>query len=201
MLKKRMLLLGCCDALPLRKLCAQGWQTQSAISTTDARRRLSQGGCDLIVAQLERSQDGLAKDLLELCAISQISGLALVPPEKVDILTYQFRQAPIMVLPLLAPAHVLLQVLDYLGKEAVQHQVMQESLNKEKRRLQDERLVSQAKLQLVSHCRWSEEKAHQYILKTAMDNSLTKAAAAKIVLRKVEVLLSENSKNQCHASS
>lgn len=199
MLKNRILLLGECPLLPRAHFQSQGWEFVVASSLVQAKSILSQGHFSLGIVQIDAQANALAKEALELSMVADLTMLALCPGEKLDTLSYQFRKAPILVLPLQTSRHLLIQVLDFLAKEGERSRRLQESIAKEKRKLQEEKLVAQAKMQLVSVCRWSEERAHQYVLKTAMDHSLTKGAAARLVLRKLE--LYENKKNKCDAPS
>lgn len=96
---------------------------------------------------------------------------------------------------------MLIQILDYMKKNAGTTRRLNESLAREKQKLHDEKILSQTKLQLVHWCRWSEEKAHQYILKTAMDNSLTKAAACIQIQRRLEKLIEKNKKDAGDATA
>lgn len=178
-----------------------GWKIVKTPNVEQARRLLSQSSFDLIVAQLTSKTSALQQTVLELSLLHNTSALVLCPPTQTDTLSYQYRDALILTLPTRTSKTTLAQIADYLGKNAQSQRRLLESLNKEKRKLQDEKLVSQAKMQLVSLCHWSEEKAHQYILKTAMDHSMTKAAAARQILRKLERISNENKKDKCNASS
>ena len=56
-----------------------------------------------------------------------------------------------------------------------------------KRQLDDTRLVTRAKLLLMSHLQMSEEQAHRYIEKTAMDGCQSKREIAERIIRTYEV--------------
>lgn len=178
-----------------------GWKIIKVPNVEQAKRLLSQSSFDLIVVQLTSKASSLQQTVLELSMIHNTSALVLCPPTQTDTLSYQYRNALILTLPTRTSKTTLAQIADYLGKNAQNQRRLLESLNQEKRKFQDEKLVSQAKMQLVSLCHWSEEKAHQYILKTAMDHSMTKAAAARQILRKLERIVDENKKNQRNASA
>ncbi len=178
-----------------------GWKIVKAENIEQARRLLSQSSFDLIVAQLAPKSTALQQVVLELSMLHNTSALVLCPQNKTDTLSYQYRDALILTLSSRTSKTTLAQIADYLGKSAQSQRRLLESLNQEKRKLQDEKLVSQAKMQLVSLCHWSEDKAHQYILKTAMDHSMTKAAAARQILRKLERIVDESQKNKRDASS
>lgn len=200
MLKKRLLLLADCPSLPAEAFPMAEWDITLAETEEKARRLLGSMSFDLMACELRKKGSSLAQTVLELSMVHSLSALVLCQADQVDSLSYQYRHAPIMILPLRTGKPVLKQVADYLRKNAENKRHLQDSLNQEKRKLQDEKLVSQAKVQLVSLCRWSEERAHQYILKTAMDHSLTKAAAARQILRKLERIVDEKQKNQCNAA-
>lgn len=187
--------------LPQDVFAASEWEIVNAETLEKAKRLLGTSTFDLLAAQLQPKSSALSAGILELSTIHSLSSVVFCPSEKIDTISYQFRSAPILVLPLQTPKTVLLQVMAYLSKTVDTKRRLQDSINKEKRRYQDERLVGQCKVQLVSLCRWSEEKAHQYILKTAMDHSMTKSAAARQIMRKLERIVNENQKNQCNAPS
>lgn len=201
MLKKRLLVLQECPVLPLEAFSGSEWEIVKADTLEKAKRLLGVSTFDLLAVQLQPKPSALGPGVLELSMLYSLSTVVFCPSERLDTISYQFRSAPILILPLQTPKTVLMQIMAYLSKNADTKRRLQDSINKEKRRFQDEKLVSQCKVQLVSMCRWSEEKAHQYILKTAMDHSMTKSAAARQIMRKLERISSESKKNQCNAAS
>lgn len=199
MLKDKLLLLSECPIIPTELF--HDWQVGKAFTPELARRVLSASGADLLMLQTGTRASQKDKILLECSLTHGVSGLLLCPSERMDSLSYQFREAPVMVVPLQTPRHVLIQILDYMKKNAGTTRRLNESLAREKQKLHDEKILSQTKLQLVHWCRWSEEKAHQYILKTAMDNSLTKAAACIQIQRRLEKLIEKNKKDAGDATA
>ena len=200
MLNRSLLMLS--ESVEVEEVFSQaGWKIVKAENIEQARRLLSQSSFDLIMAQLAPKSTALQQIVLELSMLHNTSALVLCPQNKTDTLSYQYRDALILTLSSRTSKTTLAQIADYLGKSAQSQRRLVESLNQEKRKLQDEKLVSQAKMQLVLMCHWSEDKAHQYILKTAMDHSMTKAAAARQILRKLERIADESQKNKRHASS
>ncbi len=200
MLNRSLLMLS--ESADVEDVFSQaGWKIVKAQNIEQARRLLSQSSFDLIVAQLASKSTPLQQIVLELSMLHNTSALVLCPQNQTDTLSYQYRDALILTLSSRISKTTLAQIADYLGKNAQSQRRLLESLNQEKRKLQDEKLVNQAKMQLVLLCHWSEDKAHQYILKTAMDHSMTKAAAARQILRKLERIVDESQKNKRHASS
>jgi len=47
------------------------------------------------------------------------------------------------------------------------------------------KMISRCKLMLVQHYHWSEDKAHHYIEKVAMDHSWTRAKVAGMLMEKI----------------
>ncbi len=200
MLNRSLLMLS--ESPEVEEVFSQaGWKIVKAENIEQARRLLGQTSFDLLVAQLASKSTSLQQIVLELSMLHNTSALVLCPQNKTDTLSYQYRDALILTLSSRTSKTTLAQIADYLGKNAQSQRRLLESLNQEKRKLQDEKLVSQAKMQLVMLCHWSEDKAHQYILKTAMDHSMTKAAAARQILRKLERIVDESQKNKRHEAS
>lgn len=70
----------------------------------------------------------------------QISGLILCSPELVDTLSYQMRSVPILVLPVNTARTILVQVLAYLRKSIDEARRLSQSLMREKKKAQDEKI-------------------------------------------------------------
>lgn len=178
-----------------------GWNAVLRMDSSSARRYLASSSVDLIAVKVERRQSAIPSLVLELCALHQISGLILCSPELVDTLSYQMRSVPILVLPVNTARTILVQVLAYLRKSIDEARRLSQSLMREKKKAQDEKFISQVKIELALKCRWSEEEAHQYILKTAMDHSMTKVAAARQILARLERISSESKKDKRDTSA
>lgn len=199
-MKNTLLIMGTCSQIDQNALGSE-WEIVCFDDPERLRRFAACQQVDLLVASISQKSASLVTLINEICSLHQLNGLVFCTPERMDSLCYQFRNAPIMILPSRISAHVVCRVIDFMAKKARSERQMAQSLLKEKRRVQDEKLVSQAKVQLVSLCRWSEQKAHQYIQKTAMDHSMSKAAAARQILAKLERMVNENEKNKCDATA
>jgi response regulator NasT len=85
------------------------------------------------------------------------------------------------------PVHkpLVIQTLAVIDKYQSKISALQTALKKEKQRVQDEKMISRCKLMLVQHYHWSEDKAHHYIEKVAMDHSWTRAKVAGMLMEKI----------------
>lgn len=200
-MKKRVLILSECTKQLMDMLASLNWEITLEPQPEKARRLMATRSFSLLVAELSLKETPLQKTILELSALHAVNALVLCPHERMDMLNYQYQSAPILVLPVQTSSSILNQILLYMVKNGYVQSNLLEEVEKQKRRLKEEKEVFQTKIQLVTLLKWSEERAHQYILKTAMDHSITKAAAARQISRKLERILHENQKNKCDASA
>ena len=63
---------------------------------------------------------------------------------------------------------------------------MERQLARTRDKYKELQVVSRCKLLLMENYQWTEEKAHRYIEKTAMDHSTTKVLVARILLDKMQ---------------
>ena len=59
---------------------------------------------------------------------------------------------------------------------------MEREISKLRKNLEELKIISRAKITLVHHLKFDEEKAHKYIEKQAMDNRLTRKEVAKKII-------------------
>ena len=66
------------------------------------------------------------------------------------------------------------------------HVISDNEIRKLRKKIQDQQKINQAKLLLIEQYHYSEEKAHHYIEKVAMDHSITKVEVAMSLIEKVK---------------
>ena len=77
---------------------------------------------------------------------------------------------------------MIYQAVQCLEAGCLKMKKAEHEVQKLKKRLQDERIIYQAKLILMAKNHWSEETAHHYIEQTAMHAGLKKAVVAKKIV-------------------
>ena len=155
-------------------------------SGAEARRRLMNESFSLIVIGSPLPDEALHMCACEISAASEQNVLLFVPAESLDLIQYQCSEHSVFVLSVPVNRQMAGQVISFLDKVTRQNQKMRHELARQKQKMEDEKLIFRCKLRLIEHYHWSEEKAHRYITKTAMDHSTTKVHIARILMSKME---------------
>ena len=123
---------------------------------------------------------------MELSASQKTDVLLFVPADKYDQAAYMVRENSVFVLALPVSRQAAWQAVQLVEKARMQIQRIERQLKRSRDKYQELQLVSRCKLLLMENYRWSEQKAHHYIEKTAMDHSITKTMVAKVLLDKMQ---------------
>ena len=118
--------------------------------------------------------------------INNASILLLVHHEKLKSIEDRMQKAGIMTVGKPIHQHTLFQLLKFAiltQRKQKQHQKDEQLW---KQRLQETKVIQQAKCLLLEHEHMNEQQAHKYLEKKAMNARLTRLQLAKAVIRKYE---------------
>lgn len=165
---------------------AGGVQLIFESSAAAAKRRLQHDRFTSVLVTAPLSDEYGIQTANELASVYKQFVLLLVPREKLDQAIYQTREATVFCASM--PVHLphIHQAVGMLEKASRQTHLLEEQLAKARQKLQDEKLIARCKLKLIETYHWSEEKAHAYLGKAAMDHSTTRVQVARILLAKME---------------
>ena len=155
-------------------------------SAAAAKQRLMKESFSMIVVGTPLPDESLHQCACEIAAAYEQNVLLFVPTESLDQIQYQCSEHSVFVLPVPLNRQMAGQVISFLDKVTRQNQRLQHALARQKQKMEDEKMIFRCKLKLIEHYRWTEEKAHSYITKTAMDHSTTKVHIARILMSKME---------------
>lgn len=159
-------------------------QRIGASSAQEAQTYLRQQTFDLCIIQLPLP-DEFGIRLARQCAIQYPIGiLLLTKKETYDQIVYQVKEEGIFVLGMPCSKDMIDQALRCLEASRIQIQKSIIQIKKLNKKLQDDRLIYQAKLVLIEQYHWSEEKAHHYIEQIAMNSGQKKSVVAQMILDK-----------------
>lgn len=155
-------------------------------SAAKAKQRLRQDTFSCVILAAPLSDEYGIQTANEIASVYHQYVLLIVPREKIDQAAYLTRDNTVFVAS--QPVHLphIHQALGMMEKVSRQNRQMEEQLAKARQKLQDEKMIARAKLKLIETYHWSEEKAHAYLGKTAMDHSTTRAQVARLLLNKLE---------------
>lgn len=108
--------------------------------------------------------------------------LLIVKSDVYDQAVYQLRENGVFVLSLPTSKKMIYQSIELLDVMNIALNKANHEISKLKKKINDIQIINRAKLLLIEQYHYTEEKAHQYIEKTAMNNSITKVDVAKNIL-------------------
>lgn len=122
----------------------------------------------------------LALDLSEKCALAVI-----VKPELLERTSYKLEQHGIVTLPRTLYRSLLYQTLMLLSVSVTKMKQLSKDRDALKAKLREVRIVTKAKTLLISEKSMTEEEAHHYIEKAAMDSGKKKTDVAAELIREL----------------
>lgn len=157
-------------------------------SAAAAKQAISEMDPDIVIVSEPLSDISASQCAGELSAVFENGILLCVPSVQLDRTVYQMRDLPVFVLSTPLDHTLASQAASFLEKSNHNQRRLKRMIQKEKKKLQDEKTIFQCKLKLVQHYHWTEEKAHQYLQKTAMEHGRTRLDVAKVLLRRFELI-------------
>lgn len=153
-----------------------------ATNTADARRMVLEQTFDLAMINAPLPDDFGVRLALDLCDSGTCGVLLLVKAEHAPDITA--RVAPFGVLTLQKPtsAAMLTQALSLLCGTHERLRRMEAKTASIEEKMEEIRIVNRAKCVLIEQLRMTEQEAHRYIEKQAMNRCVTKRAIAEGIL-------------------
>lgn len=159
----------------------------TASSAGEAKRMLLRTTADIVIINAPLSDDfgmHLAVDIITSCG----SGvLILVKPELYEEVSYKMEQYGVLTLTKALNRVTLYQTVKLLSATGNKMRRLEESTAKLEKRLKEMKAVNKAKGFLIEFENMSEEDAHKYIEKTAMDRCIKKLDVAAEIIEKYDI--------------
>lgn len=149
-------------------------------------QQLRQQDYDVVIIIAPLTDEYGIRTAIQVAAGFKTDVLLLVPADHYDQAAYMCMEASVYVLSLPVNRQSAWQALQFMEKARAEINRIERQLKKTRDKYQELQVVSRCKLMLMQNYRWSEEKAHHYIEKTAMDHSITKMMVAKVLLDKMQ---------------
>ena len=160
--------------------------TGGAASSTEARQKMMGNRCAVVIINIPLADEcgtELAGDLAESTTASVI---AVVRNEQEPEFRQSLESAGIFVLGKPFPHTSFQQILYDAASAYARMQVMSLENQRLQIKLIDLRIVNRAKYALMQYLGMTEEQAHKYIEKTAMDQRISKRTAAENIIKTYE---------------
>ena len=155
---------------------------ESRKSGAMARRYVLERYYDLVIINAplpDESGEELALDIVEQC---DASVLMVVPQDIFEDVLDRVTEQGIMVMPKPSPKGRIDKSVRFLVATQNKLHKLEAKVVKAEAKLEEMRVVNKAKLVLINKKKMSEDEAHRYIGKLAMDNGISRGRAAERIL-------------------
>lgn len=155
---------------------------ESRKSGAMARRYVLERYYDLVIINAplpDESGEELALDIVEQC---DASVLMVVPQDIFEDVLDRVTEQGIMVMPKPSPKGRIDKSVRFLVATQNKLHKLEAKVAKAEEKLEEMRVVNKAKLVLINKKKMTEDEAHRYIGKLAMDNGISRGRAAERIL-------------------
>ena len=164
------------------------WPVDTARNAGEARRRLLETVFDLVLIQAPLRDEfgsGLAVDI---CQNSGAGVLLLVKKEVYDDVYAKVMEQGVMVLPVPTSTQMVAQTLHIMCAARERLRRMEEKQATVEEKIEEIRMVNRAKWLLIERLGMTENEAHRYVEKQAMDMRLSRKQVAENVIKTYQSL-------------
>ena len=154
----------------------------AAADVSGARRRLLEERYDLVIINTPLPDDFGTRLALDVCASSGTGVLMLVGAELYPYVNARVSPYGVLVLSKPTSAQLLSQSLLLLCGTRERLRRMEQKTASIEEKMEEIRLVNRAKWLLIEQLKMTEQDAHRYIEKQAMDRCVTKRVIAEQIL-------------------
>ena len=149
-------------------------------SANDARRTLLNTNVDIVIIHTPLTDEfgtRFAQDISQDYATAVI-----VKPELFEKVAYKLEPYGVVTLPSTLYRSLMCQTMMLLSSSVIKMNKLKEDSKKLREKLHEVRTLTRAKSLLISEKDMTEEQAHRYIEKKAMDSGQRKIAVAKAII-------------------
>ena len=161
---------------------------QQAVTLEQIRRGVSGAGAqapaDLLIAVMPLSDGTGVEGIIDVAQRHpQLMSILLVRQEAYEQVTYQCRNQQIFVIAMPFKRQVLAEAASFMLRIHTVIDDKDKELARMRKNLNEIRIITSAKIRLMQTRQMTEEEAHYYLEKEAMDRSLSKKEVAEEILR------------------
>ncbi len=153
-----------------------------AADVSGARRRLLESSYDIVVINAPLPDDFGTRLALDVCENSGTGVLLFLRAEHYPDITARVSPYGILTVSKPTSASIITQSLQLLCGTRERLRRMEQKTASIEEKMQEIRLVNRAKWRLIGQLKMTEDEAHRYIEKQAMDRCVTKRTIAENIL-------------------
>lgn len=159
----------------------------TAAGACEAKRIILETPIDIVIINAPLPDEFGTHLAVDIAASSTAGVLLLVRPEMYEQVSYNMEQYGVLTLTKALNKQTLYQTIKLLSATSNKMRALEESTASLEKKLKEMKTVNKAKGLLIEYLKMSEEEAHKYIEKEAMDNCIRKIDVAKKIIEKYEV--------------
>lgn len=154
--------------------------TVSGVSA--AKRALLERDYDLVLINSPLEEDSGSKIAVDVCTGKSGCALLFVPREQYLVMSEEVRAFGVFVLPKPTTGQMVSQAIDWMCATRERLARYEKTVSTVKQKMEEIRTVNHAKWILIDVLKMTEEDAHRYIEKQAMDRCVSRMEIAKNVI-------------------
>ena len=162
---------------------AEFWPVTIIQCAAEAKRKLLEAEYDIILVNAPLPDEFGTRLAVDACRETQASVLLLIRRELHDEIYYKVLESGVITLPKPTNEAAMTQMLRTLCAVRERMRRAEERQVSVEKKIEELRLVNRAKWLLIERLHMTEEDAHGYIRRQAMDNRITQREAAEDILR------------------
>ncbi len=168
-------------SIPQKKFGSIEFRKSSAL----ARRFLLERECDVVIINMPLSDETGEELALYAAEESTTSVILAVPREVYSAATEVMSSHGILVISKQDIASQAEHAISFMGSWQDRISLLEQKLLKSQNNLEEQRIITRAKFLLVENKKMTEDDAHRYIGKLAMDRGVSRANIARLLLDEI----------------
>lgn len=162
--------------------CGKFSPIKTVTSVSEAKRALLERDYDLVLINSPLEEDGGSKLAVDICTGKNGCALVFVPREQYLSTSEEVRPFGVFTLPKPTTGQMVSQAIDWMCATRERLARYEKTVSTVKQKMEEIRTVNHAKWILIEVLKMTEEDAHRYIEKQAMDRCVSKAEIAKSII-------------------
>lgn len=153
-------------------------------TASEAKRLLVSESFDIVFINTPLSDEFGVQLAIDISNNTESGVMLFVKADSYEQVSYKTEEFGIFTMSRPINRQAVLEAVRMLVASRSRYKILMEKNNTLEQKMEDIRLVNRAKLLLIENEKLSEQEAHTFIEKTAMDKCVKKAAAAQTIIEK-----------------
>lgn len=156
----------------------------TAVSASEAKQKLIDSSADIVIINAPLSDEFGTQLAVDIVTASNAGVLILVKADVYEHVSYKMEQYGVLTLSKMLNRQTMFQTIKLLCATSNKMKKLEESTVSLENKLREMKTINKAKGLLIECLKMSEEEAHKYIEREAMDSCVKKVEIAKLIIEK-----------------